>query len=514
MGENKTEFFSVSSICRDEEASLHDFFDGLKEYLAYDEADIVICDTGSTDRSIEIIKEYELRYPGKVKLVEAGEKFKYIATQEEADEWEKQYGFKPSFEVGKGYFHFADARNYAATFSKHDFNLSCDIDEKPEWDLPEFLKVLPEADHLTYQFVFAHNPDGTPGLQFQHSKIYRTSKIHWVNQVHEIEANRPGIEAKPPTYTTTLTHHHYQKKKESRGNYLPGLELSVLHGENPDRNTYYLAREYFYVKRYEDSIKMFDKALGIQWWKPERGQAYIFQGLCYKLLGKPDEAIKCFHKSLAECDTRREPFWELGLIHDELGHKEEAITYWTAAMAVPFKPHGYLNSMELYGAMIPDRLAMLYSQKGDKETSKKWWLIALQNNPDQRILGNFKYYYGEDVPKVSIVVPTCRPDGFRRLKASIEADTSYPNYEIIEKEKEGTAVEKFNEGVQESNGEFIVFIADDCEVRQGWLVQAYSAFREKFGLGKGLVIFNDDHWNGTLCGHFMCSKNIQEELEG
>lgn len=507
-----SEFISISAICRNEEASLHDFFEGMEEYLEYPEADIIICDTGSTDNSLDIVREYEGKYPGKVKLVEAGERFKYKVTQEEYDEWIKGYGFEPSFEVGKGYFHFADARNYASKFTKHDFNFACDIDERPEWDLAELLKALPGADHLNYQFIYAHNPDGSPGLQFQHSKIYRKSKMHWINQVHEVEANLPDVDVRPPVYTSSLIHHHYQKTKESRGNYLPGLELSVLHEENLDRNLFYLAREYFYKGVWGVSIKMFEVALRVMWWKPERGQAYIFKAKCHEMLGQQEIALENLHMSLMACDTRREPFFELGEYYSKCNKLDQAVSYYLAALGVPYRPHGYLNSMELYGWLIHDRLATLYAKIGAKDLAKEQWLKCLKfDDVDKRVLSNITYFY--ETPKISIVVPTCRPEGFIRLQKSIEENTFYPNWEIIKMDGEGTAVEKFNEGVNCATGDLIVFMADDTEATLGWLIRAFVCLQEHLN-GRGAVIFNDGHWEGTIAGHFLASKDLKDDLGG
>jgi tetratricopeptide (TPR) repeat protein len=248
------------------------------------------------------------------------------------------------------------------------------------------------------------------------------------------------------------------------------------------------------------------------WWKPERGQAYIWMGLTHKYRKEYDKAEGCFYKSLAECNTRREAFWELGVMYDETNRPEQAVIALEAALAIPFKPQGYLANMHLYGWLIPDKLAQIYAKMGRKEDSKRNWLLCLKNKPDKRILANLPYYYGYNLPLISIVVPTCRPEGFQRLVSSIREHTVYPRYEIIEKSGPGTAVEKFNDGVREANGDFIVFLADDCEVELGWLEQAFVCFKERFR-DRGLVIFNDHYYNGTLAGHFFCSRNIREDLD-
>lgn len=483
---------SAAIIARNEEKVLPRLLKSLKGI-----SDICVVSTGSTDKTVEIAKEFGCN------VIEVGDRFKKKATEEQVKEFRERFGIEPSFKAGVGYFHFADARNFAASQCKNDVCAHFDADEIVDWNLEEVKRLAETEDQLTYQFCFEHNPDGTPALEFEHSKILRKSKIHWIGQTHEIHTPIEGQTPKPPCYTDAIYLHHWQEPKPERGNYLPGLELSVLNKENPDRNQFYLAREYFYNKKWQDGVKMFEAALKIMWWKPERGQAYIFLSRCYKELGKREKAEECLFLSLKECDTRREPWFELG----ELTGKPY---YYEAAMSVPFSKHGYINEKNLYGWVIPEKLAAHYGKAGDLNNSKKWWLEALKYNPPPFVLSAFENFYGK-APLISIVVPTCRPEGFKRLKESIEKFTLYPNIEIIEKAGEGTAVTKFNEGVEEAEGEIVVFMADDTEATYGWLIQAYVCLQEKLK-GKGLVIFNDAHWEGSLANHWMASRDTMEEL--
>jgi tetratricopeptide (TPR) repeat protein len=263
---------------------------------------------------------------------------------------------------------------------------------------------------------------------------------------------------------------------------------------------------------FQKAIDMFDVAFRKMWWKPEIGQAYIWKSLAHQTLGQEDKALECLFASVAACDTRREPFYELGEYYCKRKQYDQAITWWLAALGVPFRAHGYLNNKDLYGWKIHDRLASAYFCVGDKSKARDEWHKAIQfDDCPPVVLQNIKQFY--DCEKISIVVPTCRPEGFKRLKRSIEALTVYPDYEIIERPEAGTAIDKFNNGVEESNGDYIVFMADDTEATLGWLVKAYVHLQEKLR-GRGCVIFNDGHWHGTLANHFLISKNMREELDG
>ena len=499
----KTEEISVAIITRNEANVLPRLLASLKGIK-----DIVVMDTGSTDKTVEIARKHGCN------VVEVGEKFKIKATQKQVEQWKKKYGREPSFKAGEGYFHFSKARNHAATFTKNDWVFQPDADEVVDWDLDKVKNIIQTEDHLVYQFCYQYAANGVCGLEFPHSKFFRKSKMEWTKWVHEIHTPVKGQKPKAPKFVDFIYHKHYQEPKLERGNYLPGLELSVLENPKDDRNVYYLAREYYYNKKYQDAINMFLEATKINHWPPELGQAYIYEAKCFWALGKQTEAIDLLHLSIKVHDSRREPFWELGNYHKELGNWDKAISYHLAATGVPFKEQGYLNSKELYTWKIHDSLAFLYGKVGNTEESKVHWLKAMKHNPPDDVLKGFDYFFPGFKPKVSIIVPTIRPDGYKRLVDSIKRNTIYSNYELISKDDpQQTAISKFNEGVEESKGEFVVFLADDCVVGKGWLTQALVRFKLDFK-DKGLVVLNEGYWKHRMAHHFLCSKNITDDLGG
>lgn len=183
------EDFSVAIIARNEEKVLPRLLDSLKGI-----SDVCVVSTGSTDRTVEIAKEYGCN------VVEVGDRFKVETVEKDVGDFRKLFGFWPSFKAGESYFHFSNARNYALTLTKHDFVFQPDADEVVEWDLNKVKEFIKDKDQLVYRFVYAHKPDGSPGLEFTHCKFFRKSKVKWTGFIHEIHTPVEGeIHSHPPT---------------------------------------------------------------------------------------------------------------------------------------------------------------------------------------------------------------------------------------------------------------------------------------------------------------------------
>ena len=187
----KREDFSVVCTVLNEEKGLPRLLKSLEGVK-----DIVIMDTGSNDKTVEIAKKWGCN------VVEVGEKFKYGPKRGDIKKWEKKFGFKPAFKMGDKYFHYADARNHAAKFAKNDWVFTPDGDEEMHWDIEKVRDAIQDADQLVYSFVFAHKQDGTPGLQFTQCKFYRRSMFKWTKWIHEVITPKKGKKPRPPKYET------------------------------------------------------------------------------------------------------------------------------------------------------------------------------------------------------------------------------------------------------------------------------------------------------------------------
>lgn len=381
------EDFSVVIIARNEEKVLPRLLKSVEEVK-----DIVVLDTGSTDHTAVIAKSLEAR------VIEVGDKFIETPTPTDILQFKLRYGFAPTFTTESKLFNYSAARNYAMSLAENDFCFQPDADEVVEWDINAVRELLPTCDQLSYRFAFSHNEDGTPSLEFTHCKFFRQSVAHWVKKVHEVVTARDDVLERENLnrriYTDKMYLHHWQQPSENRSNMLPKLEYAILEKENDDRNTYYLAREYYYNRQLETAIKMFERYLELPGWPPEQGQALIFMGDCYKWLGEKEKAIETYHRAIIKDCTRREAFYALGETHAEWGEIRKAVVFLTAALEIPYNPNYYLNNMNLYTWKIHDTLSILFDKLGEDEKAKYHWLEAVKAAPnDQRILDNAKWFH-------------------------------------------------------------------------------------------------------------------------
>jgi tetratricopeptide (TPR) repeat protein len=94
-----------------------------------------------------------------------------------------------------------------------------------------------------------------------------------------------------------------------------------------------------------------------------------------------------------EDDSRREPFYALGMTYYEWAQYRQAAIYLRAGLEVPFNENYYLNNMNLYSWVIWDALSLVYDKLGETVKAREAWLEAVRAAPDdERILRNSKWF--------------------------------------------------------------------------------------------------------------------------
>ena len=212
---------TVCMIVRDEEESLPRCLESIKAIAD----EIIVVDTGSTDRT----KEIALEYGAKI--------FDHP--------WENDFSLH---------------RNQSLGYATKKFVLMIDADEelflmdKPE-KFKKFLKKLPES-YTAMSVLMKDIQGGKEVMRFNSAKIFRRGTVHYENRVH----NQPKTDGKGGIYDRCfIKHYGYdltpEKKEAKKQRILTMLGLRLK--DNPkDWDTYfYLCQAHAVNGEMDESIK-------------------------------------------------------------------------------------------------------------------------------------------------------------------------------------------------------------------------------------------------------------------
>ncbi len=472
--------FSIVLICKNEQNTLPRLFSSLQEFMKRG-GEVIVLDTGSTDGTAHMALGYGAQ------VTYGRNEFLRTITAKEADSINTMFvvGDEPLIvKEGDKLFDFAAARNYASSLAKNDMICSLDADEQyTAFNIDRIEQMISEGyEQFEYQFVYAHKQDGTPAIQFVQSKFFDRRKARWEGIVHEVLV---GDTKKLLLHESIVKLEHFQEQgKEHRGNYLVGLALDCWEHWDKDRQSHYLARELMWTGRPRSALQEFQRHIKMNGWPAERAQSMTFMGDCYGKLGMPQEQVEWYNNAFYLDSNRREPLIKLALFYQFNGNKKACAVYAAGALELPWTDY-YANDRSHYDTVPLQLLAWAHS------------------------------HVERGLPTISVILPTLgRPEGLQRCIDSIKA-LNYPQ-ELIDIriiDGEGTVPEKVNKGVANTQGEYIVYAANDMEFRPDDLKIAVEL---SLKTGKGLVAFNTGVRNpeGYICEHFLLRRNMVPRLGG
>ena len=345
----------VYAICKNESKFIKRWLKSIKD------ADyICVLDTGSTDNSIELLKDAN---------VILGEK---------------------TFEK----FRFDEARNESLKLVPKDTDvyICLDIDEVM---LPGWRKAIEkvwqdDTTRLRYIYNWSLDEYNNPKVSFYQDKIHGKDYI-WVNPVHEIL--KYLVDNENYVQSDELIIDHYPDQTKSRSSYLPLLELAVSEDSENDRNMHYLGREYMYYGKWEESIATLKRHLNIKnaTWNDERCASMRFIARDYKNLGDIISARVWLEAAIKEAPHLRDPLVELALLYYDQGDWQNVIRYCKAAQKIPINCKTYINEVFSFDETIDDILSLAYYNIGDIPKAIEHANNALAINPNnERIQNNLR----------------------------------------------------------------------------------------------------------------------------
>lgn len=350
---DKTFKVAIYAIALNEEQFVERWYESAKD------ADyILIADTGSTDRTVEIAEKLGINVVH-IKVVP---------------------------------WRFDDARNasLAALPEDIDMCITLDLDEviTPNWREPLEDLWRRGVTRPKYKHVWAWSEDGTPAVEFAYDHIHTRKGYRWRHPVHE--ALFPyGIE-EVQEYTSAIETHHHPDPTKSRAQYLPLLAMSVKEDPYSDRNAFYYARELFFYGQHEKASEEFQRHLKLPsaTWAPERAASMRY-------LAKIDteNAPQWLMLAIKQAPGRREPIVELAMHYYNAQDWSQCYARAKESLEIVEKPLDYLCEDFAWGELPWDLAALSAYNLGNYQEAVNFGTQALNLDPNnERLKVNLGYY--------------------------------------------------------------------------------------------------------------------------
>jgi len=237
---------SAVLIVKNEEVMLARCLESVKEA-----DEIIVVDTGSIDKTVEIAK----KYTDKV------------------------------FTDFKWCDDFAKARNYAKSKATGDFILSIDADEYCH----DFSKVREAANTIDADAINVRMVMGrvTPPSFFYFSRLFKNKpEVYWIGAIHNC-LNVGGTRDSEIEITYEYSPAHALDPDRA----LRILEKEVKErGNDAPREMYYLGREYWYKRMWKKCTEMLGRYVQIAHWDPEKADAFLIMSRAYSTQGLDEDA--------------------------------------------------------------------------------------------------------------------------------------------------------------------------------------------------------------------------------
>ena len=344
---------AVYTIALNEEKHVERWYNSVKD------ADyILIADTGSTDKTVEIASNLDIQV----------------------------------IHVKVSPFRFDMARNAALAALPSDTNycVSLDMDEILTAGWREEVETLPIVDSAIYRVPLTWNfpEDGSTGLQYGADRLHSRYGIMWKHAAHEL-VTAYGETPETRGWVQFGIEHHADATK-SRSQYLDMLKINAVESPESDRAAFYYARELYFNAQYEAAAKEFKRHLALPTakWGPERAASYRYLAKC-----EPSFALPYLLAAVEEAPHLREAKVELAQYFYTVENWSQCFEHASFALEIQEKPLDYFCEEFAWGFLPWDLAAISAYHLGLKEAALRYGEKAARLAPnDERLQRNLGFY--------------------------------------------------------------------------------------------------------------------------
>lgn len=326
--------------------------------------EIIIVDTGSTDRTVETAKKYT----------------------------DKVYSFEWNDD-------FSAARNFAVSKAACGYWMWLDADDTVSVKAAKSIARLknsldPAVDIVMLPYVLTSGADGKPTFSYYRERIIKNrSDFVWRGRVHEavvmhgsIIRGKPEIvHAKPPDKSSGTRNLDIYMKKVALGEPFE------------PRETYYFARELYYNGHIEKAAERFREFLHEpNGFSVNKTDACLMLSRCLVKLGNKAEALAPLYDSFNYGLPTGEVCCEIAMQLFSLNQTAQA-AYWfeSALRAKPDIASGAFVDKDCYGFLPCIWLSVCYDKMGNYRKAYRYHCRARKLNPEHpSVIANQKYFHG------------------------------------------------------------------------------------------------------------------------
>lgn len=280
-------------ICKNEELNLPKLLDSVAAHVD----EIVIADTGSTDKT----KEVAQRYGARVADCNATTHPQFFFMDDEATLG--PYGYHGPFSDQMTLANFGEVRNFSLRMATGDYVLWLDADDILEGgqNLRHLVAQMAiggkTAAWMLYNYGFDHG--GRVICRLWRERIVKRGTASWVNPVHEVLA--PIDQATSAKVENIVVNHHRPAERTAvvaNRNYKILVQHIKKHPEDA-RTLFYFGNEARFINQ-EQAITAYEKYTELSGWAEERAIARAYLGELYESKQRPGAAYTQYAAATVE----------------------------------------------------------------------------------------------------------------------------------------------------------------------------------------------------------------------
>lgn len=321
--------------------------------------EIIIVDTGSTDKTKDIVKEYT----------------------------NKIYDFLWIDD-------FSAARNFSFSKASSEYIFWLDADDILKEEDRNKLKRLKEDfdssyDVISMRYNYAFNEAGYPTLTFRRNRIVKRSRgFKWCGFIHEYIA----VEGKILDSDINISHMRVHGNSDRninifRNKIKQGYKLN-------SRDTYYYGKELYFNGMNDKAIEVLTKVPQMNGWYEEKIQALITLADIYLNKGFYEQCRKVCYETFEYDTPRAEAIYRIALSFQQEEKYIQAIRWYEVEVTLK-KPNSDLGFIyEEYWSWLPHlQLCVCYFKINDMQKAFEHNEAAYKYNPsNESIIRNIEFF--------------------------------------------------------------------------------------------------------------------------